>query len=1056
MNQFEANSDQKYSSKLFEILPVGVVFQQAGGSITAANPAAQAILGLSLDQLQGRTSFDPRWRAIREDGADFPGEQHPAMQALRTGQEVHDVLMGVHNPQRDAITWIRINAYPIFAGGAAQPAEVMTTFEDITRQHEAALAGQRTRDLLATVLDNITEAFYSLDRNDCFTYVSQKAKELWHKGDAELIGKLIWDIFPDGQKTEAYARIRQVQCERVPARFDTFSNFLNQWVETIVYPNTDGLSVFFMDISERKRAELELRRSEENFRRLFDQSPLPLVISSKSNGKIVLINQAYTSVLGYTQQEAVGLNASQMNVYTRPEERQQLLEKLARQGRLANQEIAGRIRSGEVRQFMSNVEPVEFDGQACFLTTMLDITDLRRAEQELRDAAEFNRKLFHLGPVARSIVSADRKIVLVNEAMRVFAADPQSLIGQDAKELHSNFQQDQWPQVHEDFVAHNYTVRGYEMQMQTAAGAPEWFSVNSDVFEEQGQRFFLNEFINIDPIKKAQLALEELNQSLERRVEERTSALSLANAELQHANRAKDEFLSTMSHELRTPLSAILSLGESLNEGTYGQLAPDQVHAVSRIYESGQHLLELINDILDVSKAESGRLELSKEPVNVKEVVDAAIRLVTPQAMKKRLRISTSLDSNLGTLAADTRRIKQMLVNLLSNAVKFTPEKGRIGIEVTREQGGETISFSVWDTGIGIPPEKIGSLFQPFVQIDSALSREYTGTGLGLALVRRLAELHGGSVGVESQAGAGSRFWFTLPVPQAAESEPLSSPVELPAQTGSLPQRALVIEDSLSAAEHIQRYLADLNTEVIHISNGMDAQRAAEEHQPDIILLDILLPDITGWEVLTKLKNSPKTQHIPVIVVSVVDERAYGLQLGAEEYLVKPFTRPQLLSAFNKVTAVHALLKRVLLVAPQPGAALPAVPQPVQPGGQGRLILYAEDNPINYVTYRDFLATRGYRMLNAANGYEAIERAREFKPDLILMDIQMPALDGLEATRRLRALPEFANLPIIALTALAMPGDKGRCLAAGANSYFAKPVGLKQLLDEIERQLALK
>jgi signal transduction histidine kinase/CheY-like chemotaxis protein len=395
--------------------------------------------------------------------------------------------------------------------------------------------------------------------------------------------------------------------------------------------------------------------------------------------------------------------------------------------------------------------------------------------------------------------------------------------------------------------------------------------------------------------------LQQKNIELERRVEERT-------AELRKANRSKDEFLASMSHELRTPLNGILSLSESLEAGTYGELKPRQVEILRIIAESGKHLQALINDILDLSKIEAGKLELQAKPTTVSTFCQASIRMVKQTAFKKNLQVSMANTSNIEVIHADERRLKQMLVNLLSNSVKFTPEGGQIDLEVSRE-GDDAIRFSVRDTGIGIPADQLDRLFKPFVQLDSSLARQYTGTGLGLALTSQLAELHGGSVGVESEVGKGSCFYFIIPT------------------------------QSLSA----------LGVENEKLSARINPPETAAKHQ-----------------------------------------------------------------------------------------------------GEKRRILLVEDNVINMMVANDYLIAKGYHVDTASNGFEAIESAQTNKPDLILMDIQMPGMNGFEAITRLHATPETATVPIIALTALAMPGDRKRCLDAGANEYLAKPASLKKLEEMIE------
>lgn len=437
-----------------------------------------------------------------------------------------------------------------------------------------------------------------------------------------------------------------------------------------------------------------------------------------------------------------------------------------------------------------------------------------------------------------------------------------------------------------------------------------------DQREEQFLTVVANTLASVIARKQAEASLEEERNQLARRVEERTAELRTVNAELTRANRLKNEFLANMSHELRTPLNAILGLSELLQMEVYGSLNKKQSESLKSIEESGRHLLDMINDILDVSKIEVGKLELEVGMVDIELVCQASLRLIKQDSQNKQLQVSTSIDRTVKTIFADGRRLKQILLNLLSNAVKFTPNGGEIGLVVTGDSERQAVYFTVWDTGVGISQENIELLFKPFTQVDSKLSRQYNGTGLGLALVRRLVELHGGTVSVESEPGKGSRFIVSLPW-RGAVSE--ASPSET---------------DTSSISANVAKETTD------------EAQEAKQ-----------------------------------------------------------------------------------------------------------RLILLAEDdeNSINFTS--DYLLSEGYRVAVARNGVEAIQQAREKSPDLILMDIQMPGMDGLETIRRIRADAALGNTPIIALTALAMPGDRERCLEAGANDYISKPIRLYELVKAIRSQL---
>ncbi|MFZ4558278.1 MAG: ATP-binding protein, partial [Pseudanabaena sp.] len=415
--------------------------------------------------------------------------------------------------------------------------------------------------------------------------------------------------------------------------------------------------------------------------------------------------------------------------------------------------------------------------------------------------------------------------------------------------------------------------------------------------------------------------LVELNERLNQQnyeLQQAKQAAEHSNEELARATRLKDEFLANMSHELRTPLNAILGMSEALQEHVFGAINQEQKDSLETIASSGTHLLKLINDILDVAKIESGQVEIDCSQTSIAELCQSSIPFVKQQALRKRIQLELKIAPNLPELFVDERRIRQVLINLLSNAIKFTPEKGRVSLVVSLQQNPAEITneitseirFAVTDTGIGISPENLQKLFQPFVQIDGALNRQNSGTGLGLALVKSIVEMHNGTVTLTSEVGVGSCFTIALPCKNISMSSPTFTNQLTNQSTGSL-------------------------------------------------------------------------------------------ELSPDNGIAEGFPT----------------------------------------------LLLAEDNDGNKLTISRYLKAKGYQLLFAKDGQEAINLARSMRPDLILMDIQMPNIDGLEAIKIIRGsnIPELANIPIIALTALAMTGDRERCIEAGANEYLTKPVKLNQL-----------
>jgi PAS domain S-box-containing protein len=567
-----------------------------------------------------------------------------------------------------------------------------------------------------------------------------------------------------------------------------------------------------------------------------------------------------------------------------------------------------------------------------------------------------------------------------------------------------------------------------------ADGTTHWVeAVLTNLLAEPSVQAVVVNYRDITERKRAEKAAASYAAELEQRVAERTADLRRANTELELALRAKDEYQASVSHELRTPLNAILTLAESLQEDTYDPLTERQRKPLHTIAESGYHLLNLINDILDLSKIEAGKLGLQVIDVEIEPLCQASLRLVRQQALNKNLQIDLQVDPGVRFIQADPRRLKQMLVNLLSNAVKFTPSRGHVGLEVRREPQGAAVQLTVWDTGIGITPQDAARLFQPFTQVDSGLARQYGGTGLGLSLVYRMAEMHGGGISLDSAAGKGSRFTISLPW-RSAEPHSMTQPLGQ-AQPPAL-QRVLIIEDEPGVYEPLVTQLQEIGAEVTQAPDVPAALRLAKAFFPQVILLGWQPQRPSASQALAQLQTEPELRGLPIIILSAIDAVDSGLALGARNYIIKPITRQRLLDALRKT-----------LIQPEANATEAGAP------AQQPLILIAEDNLANQNIYAEYLLGRGYRVLVTSTGQETIEQARAVVPALILMDVQLPVIDGMEAARRLRADPRCAAVPIIAITALSMPGDRQRCLDAGMNEYLTKPISLKKLTFTIEQYL---
>jgi PAS domain S-box-containing protein len=914
------------------------------------------------------------------------------------------------------------------------------------RQAEEALRSSEER--FRAMFEKINAVKLIIDPDSgALVEVNPAASRFYGYSKPELIAKTIWEIdaLPPEQVEALIRRAKSQEGDYFTSRHRLASGEIRD-VEIYSSPvEIQGRLLLFLivhDVSDRKRAEESLRESEAKFRTFLEMASEAVIVTNP-NSEIVIFNAKAQELFGYEPTDVLGRTVEflmpERYHHRHTEHRADYRDCPTKRSMSKTKNLYARRKNGTEFPIEAGLSPIQTNDGLFVMTFLTDITERKRAEEEIRRlnetlerrAVELETRYQQIVELAEEgiwVIDSQSQTNYVNHAMaRMLGYTEEEMLGRSMDDFIDEAIR---PTTNTNLARRKQGMaQKHEFKLKTKEGKELWvYMSTSPVLDEKGELLWSCSLVY--EITERKNADEQLRQSSER--------ISLANAELARATRLKDEFLTSMSHELRTPLNAILGLAEALQEEVYGTLTERQHKSLATIEQSGKHLLELINDILDLSKIESGKMELELDSICVQSLCESSLTFVKQQAHHKRIKLNCEIADGIENVDADERRIRQVLINLLSNAVKFTPDGGEVGLEVEADSESEIIQFTIIDTGIGIAPENLDRLFKPFVQLDSSLSRRYSGTGLGLALVRRIVELHGGSISLESKVAKGSRFTITLPwkkqdkiIQRLREQEPTDR---------GLPsiQQALIVEDSEAAATQVSRYLDELGAAATIHPLGEGSVEAAIRCHPDVIILDLLLPNLSGLEVLAQLKANPATQHIPVLVISVVDERARTLELGASEYLLKPISRQRFQAALSKifVEAPDRSAQTALVVTSQPKRASP-------------LILLAEDNEANISTMMDYLQVHGYQVSLARNGVEAVKIAKQQKPDLILMDIQMPEMDGLEATQRIRSDTNLATIPIIALTALAMPGDRERCIAAGAVEYITKPVGLKKLMSII-------
>ena len=925
------------------------------------------------------------------------------------------------------------SSWTIFVGSLAGLSLLAVVFAFLTYELRERKRTQkdleRREKWFSTTLASVGDAVIATDMNGGVTFLNSVAQSLTGWNLEEARGKsmdLVFDIVNAETRRPVENPVKKVFRERKIVGLGDDTVLLSKDgrefdIEDSAAPIlTDtgegfGVVLVFRDITQKKRAEKETKQQKELLQ-LILESIADGVVVADSNGKFLLFNAAAEQIVGIGATDTTPDQWSDRygsylpdGVTPYPTSELPLVRAMRGESFDAAEIFIRNVKVPDGRLLSITGGPLRGEDGALRggVVVFRDVTERKQAEEALK--ASEQRLNLALDAAQLGIWELD----LVNDkAYRNLRHD--QIFGYESL-------QPAWGQ--EIFLTHVVPEDGeavkqsFEKAFATGDFSMEcriiWADKSLHWISAHG-RVFRND--KGDPVRMMGTVAEVTERKL---AEE---AIVRAKEEAERATKFKDQFLSTMSHELRTPLNAILGFSELLTDERYGQINERQSRYINHIHTSGKHLLKLISDILDLSKIEAGRMELTREDVAVASACAEVLSALQPLAGKKSQALLQQVEANL-YVRADATRFKQILMNLIGNAIKFTPEGGRI--ELAARQVGEQVRVEVRDNGPGIAPEEQQRIFEAFFRL-AQTGNTTEGTGLGLAITARLVELHGSKLDIESKPGEGTCFHFSLPFVAIAPDEPAQTTTATP-RAGKAP-RILIVEDNATTGQLIQSQLTSSGYETLRCDQPELATEMAAEHQPDAITLDLIMQPVHGLQVLLQLKNDPRTLKIPVIVVTIVDQPGVGTALGADEYLVKPVDKAMLLAAVER-----CLRSR--------GGAAPA-----------RAILVVEDDASTREMVEELLTARGYSVITAADGGQARARVTHALPELVILDLVLPKVSGFELLAEWRGSPRTADLPVFVLTSKDLTEEEEKYIRAHAESLFRKQNSWREpLMKQLER-----
>ncbi|WP_292329844.1 PAS-domain containing protein [Mesorhizobium sp.] len=967
----------------------------------------------------------------------------------------------------------------------------LISYVDITDMKHRETEADDARKNLATVLESLPAGVIIYDRDDKFVFANRKLqdtlpalKPAWQAGctfrEALTLGHSVgyFRSSGDAEVDKLYSIEKERWLDamlgryRLPNSSYERQNPDGRWYQVYDMRTDDGTFIGVrVDISDLKAREKALRdsmRQIDLYRHVMDELPVAAFIKAEDLS-IEFVNKAWCALTGIPKEDVIGKTDRQLFGTHDAESYSQDDTEVVATGKGREVEEPVTHRDGTVRQLMTRKNRlVAIDGSVHLVGSSTDITDVKARERALKESMSENevfRSLIDNVPVSIYAKRSDLRQFYVNKGwsdltgfskdeaigktdVEIFGADGEAFIAGDLAVLRTGETQE----IEEKVTLPDGSVR-------------HQFARKGAMIASDGSLYLIGSTTDITELKQREAELSEARQR----------------AVL--ADRAKSEFLANMSHEIRTPMNGVLGMAELLAKS---DLDPKQKTFTDIIVKSGNALLTIINDILDFSKIDAGQLVLDPAPFNLAEAVEDVATLVSTRAKEKDLELIVRVQPGLdGQFVGDVGRLRQIVTNLLGNAVKFTDE-GHVLVDVTGERvpAGTRLTISITDTGIGIPEDKLKLVFEKFSQVDTSSTRRHEGTGLGLAITSRLVELMGGEIGVDSAEGKGSTFWFTVTLPRAERGGQRIMPVDV---TGA---RVLIVDDNAVNRSILSEQMASWTFDSCAAESGAEGLKvliaaAAYGVPVDCVVLDYQMPGMTGAEMARIVRNTVGLAHTPIIMLTSVDQSlatAAYRDLGIDAQLIKPARSSILLETLVATIQRH----RHTTAAARPplatgtGSAHGVPPQPSQPqvpaaasnrtllqppsvrarprpagAERGLDILVAEDNEVNQLVFTQILGETGYQFEIVGNGRKALDAFSKLNPRMILMDVSMPEMSGLEATAAIRRLEAEmgTHVPIVGVTAHALKGDRERCLEAGMDDYLPKPISPKALLEKLERWL---